>query len=462
MRASPQTLPSVLRRLPLNNFQSHVAATPMKPDSFKLNPPTGNDLVPNVRFNIIIGMLDGGFFGLGLGVASFVTVVPLFVNTLTSSAILIGLIPALHTIGWQLPQLFTAGAVSRLSRYKPMVLLMSINERVPFLLLAIVAYFSQSFDPTLVLIVVFLLLAWRGSGGGLTATAWQSMVAKIIPARERGKYFGLQSSTANLFASVGALASGVILARVVSPSNYALCFLLAGLTMGVSWFFLARTREPEHAVKVNSLNTQSVLKQAGGVLRRDKNFSWFIVARTFSQFATAATAFYTIYALRTFGMNPATAGVMTSVLLVTQIIANTVMGGLGDRFGHRAILILGTLAACTGALLAWRAPTLDWFYLIFILTGISGAALWTTSIAMTLEFSTETERPLYVGLANTLIAPAGIAAPIIGGWIADAYGFGMTFLFSVVCAAITAVILQFVVQDVRAVHRPASAEPTTT
>src|SRR5918911_37543 len=93
----------------------------------------------HLRHNIWANLLDGGFFGLGIGFVSFSTIVPLFVASMTNSATLIGLVPAIHVAGWLLPQLFTASHTSRLRRYKRTVLLMTIHERIPFLGLAIVA-----------------------------------------------------------------------------------------------------------------------------------------------------------------------------------------------------------------------------------------------------------------------------------------------------------------------------------
>ena len=136
--------------------------------------------VENLRFNFTVNVLDGGFFGAALGFASFITIIPLFVSNLTDSAVLIGLIPAIHAVGWQLPQLFTAPRVSRLSRFKRMALTMSLNERLPFVGLAIVAWFSPQLGAQWSLILIFGLLIWQGFGGGFTATAWQSLIAKII------------------------------------------------------------------------------------------------------------------------------------------------------------------------------------------------------------------------------------------------------------------------------------------
>ena len=64
----------------------------------------------NFKHNFVVNVLDGGFFGFGMGFGSLGTVLPLFISMMTDSAILIGLIPAIHVVGWQLPQLFTARA----------------------------------------------------------------------------------------------------------------------------------------------------------------------------------------------------------------------------------------------------------------------------------------------------------------------------------------------------------------
>ena len=100
----------------------------------------------NLRFNFLVGLLDGGAFGLGMGFGSFVAIIPLFVHHMTDSALLIGLVPAIHNMGWQLPQLLTAGWIGRLSRYKPLTLAMTVHERLPFLGLAILAFCPARFD----------------------------------------------------------------------------------------------------------------------------------------------------------------------------------------------------------------------------------------------------------------------------------------------------------------------------
>jgi predicted MFS family arabinose efflux permease len=70
-------------------------------------------------------------------------------------------------------------------------------------------------------------------------------------------------------------------------------------------------------------------------------------------------------------------------------------------------------------------------------------------MTLTLDFGTDDEKPTYVGLANTLIAPATILAPLIGGWLADQAGYSATFLFAAAASLITIFVLHFAVHDKR-------------
>ena len=110
------------------------------------------------------------------------------------------------------------------------------------------------------------------------------------------------------------------------------------------------------------------------------------------------------------------------------------------------------------ALIAWLAPSLGWFYLVFVLAGVANVAIWTIGLAVILEFGSEAERPLYIGLANTLVSPAIILAPFLGGWLADTMGFQATFAVSTLSGLVAALILHILIRDPR--HRVASAIDT--
>lgn len=412
----------------------------------------------HLRYNVTVGLMDGGMFGVAIGFASFGTILPLFVASMTDSATLIGLVPAIHSAGWLLPQLFTASRTARLRRYKRTVLMNTIHERVPFLGFAIIALLLPKIGLQAGLIATFVLLTWQGLGGGFTANPWTSMISKIIPPEYRGTFFGTQAAVANLFISGAAIGAGYLLDWYEAPINFAICFFIAVFFFTVSWAALAFTREPTDTEKVIDEFSTSFWQGAGKILKRDKNFNWFLVARALSQFATMGFAFYIVYALRRFQMDEITAGFLTATLTISQTVANAGMGWLGDKVGHRVMLIIGAVAATLSSFLAWVAPSLSWFFPIFILTGFANVSIWTNGMTMTVDFSGETERPFYIGLAQTLTAPATMIAPLIGGWIADTQGFGITFALSSILSIAMMAILIFIVKEPRKIPLPQGGE----
>ena len=160
-----------------------------------------DEIQKNMKFNYIVNVIDGAFFGFGLGFRFIFNRHPPILSSMTDSAILIGLVMAVHSLGWQLPQLFMARSVARQKRYKPMVVWLTIQERLPFIGLAIIALLLPKISVTVGIILVFTMLAWQGLGAGVTASPWQVMIHKVIPPDFLATFFGIQGAAANFLAS---------------------------------------------------------------------------------------------------------------------------------------------------------------------------------------------------------------------------------------------------------------------
>jgi len=423
--------------------QGHGKETQIQPAGSTImtdSTPTNTSQPDDVRFNATVNVLDGAFFGVALGFASFTTIIPLFVRQLTDSAVLIGLIPAIHSVGWQLPQLLTTGRVRRLERYKPMVMAMTIHERLPFLGLALLAFLLPGMERVTALVLIYIILIWQGFGGGFTATVWQSMIGKIIPSSWRGRFFGLQGSAANLLMSVTAVIAGQILERYDSPEDYVLCFLLASVGMAISFAFLGSTREQAHAPTQPSVIPTRLWREVRDILASDHVFRRFLAVRMIFQLGGVAFSFYAVYAVGELGVSEGLVGWLTGVLFVAQVIANPTLGALGDRKSHRLMLFFGAILAMISALMAGWITSIPVWFLIFCLAGIAGVASWTTSMVITLEFGTPDNRAAYIGMANSLIAPATLLAPFLAGWCIDNFGYTTMFRASALVFFITAVI----------------------
>lgn len=401
----------------------------------------------HLKFNFIVGLIDGGLFGVGLGFGSFVAVLPLFVSHMTDSALLIGLIPAIHGAGWQLPQLLAAGYTSRARRVKPLMLKATLHERVSYLGLAAVAFFLARMDVSVALWLTFILLVWQSLGAGFAANPWQTMVTKVMPPEMHGTFFGVQSAAFNGFAGLSAIAAGYMLEKLPSPLDFTLCFIATFVFFMISFAVVAQTREREADLPEIAEHPQAFWGRSLDILKRDRNFTAFLAVRSISQFAGVGISFYLVYAVKELGMTESLAGIMTSVLLISQVAFAPLMGRLGDRWSHRGVMILGGLGATASAVLAWFADSVGWFYPVFLLAAIAIVAIWTVPIALTVSFAQEHERPIYIGLSNTVSAPATIVAPLIGGWIADAAGYDAMFIFSALCGLLMVATLIFFVNE---------------
>ena len=81
--------------------------------------------------------------------------------------------------------------------------------------------------------------------------------------------------------AAGALLASLILERLDFPESFSLLFALAGLSLLVSFVFLALTYEPTS--QPHDVAASIKWRQFGGrlrqILRQDANFRWFLTAR---------------------------------------------------------------------------------------------------------------------------------------------------------------------------------------
>jgi MFS family permease len=401
---------------------------------------------------------DYALFVVGLAFASQSTILPAFAAYLGAPNVVIGAIPAVMTLGWFMPSLFAAGHTETLERKLPFVLRHTIWERVPFVVLALAAFFLADRAPALTLGVMLVVLLIVTGVGGVLMPAWMDLIGRVIPVNLRGRFFGF----ANLGASAGGLAASVatasILATIPAPASYGVCFLCAFVCLGLSFAALVVVREPASSSSAPAVPLREYLARIPALLCRDPNLTWYLAARAFGVVGSIGGGFYTVYALRAWDAPAAQAGVFTTLLFVGQMVGNTVLGWLADRRGHRLVIIVGLGATLAGNVMAITAPTLGAFGLVFVMMGIQIAAMNVSNLNVMLEFApAPSEQPTYIGLGTTLVAPIAFAAPLAAGLLADALGFLAVFVVAGVAVSVALGLLVARVRDPRAMVTPRAA-----
>ena len=403
-----------------------------------------------VRHNVLALGADLSLFLIGLSFVSQSTILPAFAEHLGAPNVVIGAIPAVMTVGWFLPALFTAGHTGSLSHKLPFVLRYTVWERAPFLVLALVAFFLARPAPTLALAVLLLVLLVITGTGGALMPAWMDIIGRTVPMTLRGRFFAAASIVASLGGLLGSFATAYLLATIEPPISYGVCFLIAGMFTGLSYLALVLVREPAAVKTSPAAPLRDYLKGIPDLLRRDRNLSWFLVARGVATGGSMASGFFTVYALRAFHAPDWWVGMFTTALMAGQITGNLVLGWLADRAGHLRVITYAAAAMLGANLVALGAPSLEVFSLVFVLSGMNQAGINVSSLNVLLEFAPTVEaRPTYLGLARTALGPVVFVTPLCAGLLADRLGFNAIFVIAAVFGAIGLSLLIARVRDPR-------------
>jgi MFS family permease len=383
----------------------------------------------NYRWNFWVNLLDGVSFWLGLGFASSVTILPLFVEKLTGDRFLVGMVAVIAQGGWFLPQIFTAEFVEKLARKKPMVVNLGFFlERLPFWVIALSPLLAVR-SPALAALVFLLAFTWHNVGAGVVATSWQDLLARTFPLDRRGRFFGLTSALGAFAGALSALAARHLLRRYDFPTNFFYIFLLAAASITLSWLFLALTREPVRSLPESQESEIPFTIQLRDILQQDRNFRHYMIARILLALGNLGVGYLTSAALYRWQVSNETVGTYNLVSLGGQAVGTLILGFLADRFGHKRNLVLGGGAATLCFLLAWLAPAPGWYFAVFVLQGMALGSILVSGIMVVVEFGPAERRPAYTGLANTGTGLMGLAAPLLGTLLAE-IDYGLLFATS--------------------------------
>jgi hypothetical protein len=189
------------------------------------------------------------------------------------------------------------------------------------------------------------------------------------------------------------------------------------------------------------------LRRARHLLRNDRVYRHYIGSRLALGLADIALPFYGIYAKKVLGAAEGMVGVYLATRVVAQLLCNLPWGWLSNRKGNRIVMRLTSIGSGLTALLGIilvavvgaLQPQGAWLpYLALPLFFLNGAVLPASILSgsnFLLELVSESERPLYLGLSNTL---TGVVVLIsgLGGLVVDLFSFaGLFILVLGLCAA---------------------------
>jgi len=331
--------------------------------------------------------LDNGLFMTALSMLSTTTILPAFVMNLTPSYVLIGLISTVSVAGWSLPQVLGAHYVAKFPVKKDMIVVVTALERIPWFLFGLFLMFFPSTEANAMLALFFLVFSITAVVSGLLTPAWLEMIAKTIPTRWRGKFFGFSFFVGSAVGTFGGLLAGFLLESHSFPNGFAYCFIVAFFLQICSWVFLAMVREPEDPVAEEAISFRRYLADLPSILGSDRNFELYLISNIVLSLGALGSPFFIVAAISDLKPSGELIGLFTALYTGVQAITNVLWGYLGDRRGHKEVLLLGALIGILAGILAAFASSQVTYGLVFLLSGISASAFTVSGMSIVLEFS---------------------------------------------------------------------------
>jgi MFS family permease len=402
------------------------------------------DLPRNFAIHLVHGLLGQTGFRL----VNTPTFIPAYILLLSGgSDFVVGLALSLQALGSALTPLFGASLIGHRDQVLPVGFWTGGSMRLAILGLALAGLFLSGDSA---LYAVIFSLGLFGLFAGMQAVVFQVLLAKVIPVINRGKLMGFRNFLAGITTAVVAWFGGnYLVGNPPTAQGYAWVFLLAFVLTTCGLLMLALVREPRPP---SVAERQNLLQHLSGIRRflyREPAFARYVVARALATLGRMALPFYILYAGQSIGLSGSTLAALTVAYTLAATISNLLWGVLADRYGFRLCLLMtiGLWIAATLALLL--SSTQSAVILVFIAIGASQEGFRLSSMSLAMEFGGREQMALRLATANTAAEIAGSIAPLLGGIIATALGYGAVFLGATACLLIGGGVLLLWVREPR-------------
>lgn len=396
----------------------------------------------------MLGVLNGTLLRVLDTLASPSLVLPWFVTRLGGSAVAVGLLVPIANGGWFLPQLLMARFVHPLRQKLPLYRAASTVRVVVWVLMVAIIALGGARNPTFTLWSFILLYAVFCFGSGVSGLPWLDVIARAIPADQRGRFFGWRDFTGGILAVGASVLVRVTLNDAAGPRfpyDYAMLFALAGVAGAASYYLFGRITEPAEATAPVAPVQPGVASIHWSAPLSNRGFRLFLWTRVALMGAYVALPFYGLYARQRLGAPDGMAGVYSGALTAALVVSTMVWGRLSDGKGNLLLLrvvsvgflVLALLPLVFGQHASYLAYTM-----VFVLMGAVYSGADIALLAMGLELAPADQRSAYLGLLNSALGVVSLLL-VLGGWIVDRWGLEAVFLLSAALSSLAILLLRF-------------------
>ncbi|HTO56216.1 MAG TPA: MFS transporter [Pseudomonadales bacterium] len=386
----------------------------------------------NLTRNYLAHLVHGMLSQTGFRLLNAPTFMPAYIMMLSGgSNFAVGLSSALQSFGMTLTPMIGANLIEHRKQVLPVALSTGWGMRGMILAISLT---GLVFPTSWALWPLLLFLAVFGLFQGMQGVIFNFLMAKLIPSSKRGRLTGLRNFLAGIISALIAWVSGqFLIGSTPTAAGYSYTFLLAFVLTSIGLSSLVAVREPEPPVVRPKQDLRTRLAQVPSLLRDDREFTRYFLARALATLGRMAMPFYILHEGHSSALSGSTLGILTFAFTLAGTFSNLLWGPLGDRYGFRASFLssIGLWVAST-LLLMLVSGSLWVTVIVFVGIGASAQGFQNASQNMTLEFGRRDDLPVRIAIANTASELAGTFGPLLGGALAALAGYQAVFLVSIV------------------------------
>jgi MFS family permease len=386
--------------------------------------------------NFILAFLNGVFFTAVAPLVDEHTTIPLFIRTLTENKIFVGLAVGIRQAGWYIPQLFVANYVSAKPRKMPTYIFWGFFRGFGILGIALSILVFGGYDKSVLLCMFLLFWSMYQLSGGMAGVSFMDVVGKTVSRERFGKLWGYRFFVGGLMALGSVAALKFILDEYDFPLNYEIIFFLAFIIVAFAVISFCLAKEDPDASVRPPKKLKELFAECAAILKNDRRFRLLLILNGVFMFWANASPFFSVFAKEHKLMGEDFSG-FTLAKMLGIISAYFVWGKMQDseKFGrHYGIfsVVCVVAFAMPGCVLLSAVPALADASQIILLgvyfaIGSISSGFFIASSSALLFIAPENNRPIYIGLMNTILGPVILFLALASGTIVELLSYEIVF-----------------------------------
>jgi MFS family permease len=384
----------------------------------------------NLRRNYLGNYLHGMLGMTGFRLVNAPTFLPAYLHMISGSNTIVGLGIALQQVGGVISPIFGASKIEHRTKVMPAALWMGGLARTAVLGIAVSGWLLKG-NALVVSILGFMLMF--GIFMGAQRVVFSLLMAKVIPISRRGRLQAWRNATGGLIAAgLAALAGRYFIGPNLFGNGYGTTFVFAFVltTLGL-WALQFLLKEPEPPTTRAQGKFRDRLREFPRLITEDRAYAYFLVVQMLASSGRIAVPFYGLYVGASIHMTGELLGLLTTSFLLADTLSNLIWGYLGDKTGFRLVLLFSILTWAASTLLLIEVHSLWAIVLAFAGLGAGQSGYNMSAQTMILEFGARDDLPMRIAVSATAESITATLGPLIGGKIADLFGYNVVFGISI-------------------------------